>query len=105
MVFVTIPSLMQTITKVDIDFIHIFWEIFNWKIFYWLFENGAILSVFELKQCYLHLNWVEFEEELNGIPYHGRDFEPIDGLFVILTWIWNFMLCPHAGPMCSALLP
>ena len=34
--------------------------------------NCAILSVFELQQCYLHQNRVEFEEELYGMPHYGQ---------------------------------
>ena len=30
-----------------------------------------------------------------------RDFEHMAEIFVILTGFWNFMLCPHADPMCS----
>ena len=30
----------------------------------------AISSVFELEKCYLHQNGVEFDEELNGMPYY-----------------------------------
>ena len=33
--------------------------------------NCAILSAFELQKSYLHQNGVEFEEELNGMPYYG----------------------------------
>lgn len=36
MTFVIIPSLIQTITRFNIVFIYIFWEICNWKILYWL---------------------------------------------------------------------
>ena len=27
-------------------------------------------SVFELEKCYLHQNWVEFDEKLYGMPYY-----------------------------------
>ena len=30
----------------------------------------AFSSVFELEKCYLHQNGVEFDAELNGMPYY-----------------------------------
>ena len=47
---------------------------------------------------------VELDEKLNKMLYSGlwtRFWAYVWDFLLIPPWFWNFMLCPHAGPMCD----
>ena len=77
MIFVAIPSLIQTVTKLSI-----FLEIFNSKIFYWILERGAIFSIFELK-IILFTPTLDTKRNLREclILAYRRDFDSMTEIF------------------------
>ena len=70
----------------------------SWK--WWNFVSfwaAEILFTSKLGRIWRGIEWNTLLWPMDEILSQGPRF------FGILTWFWNFMLCPRAGPMCTGL--